>query len=118
MEHLLSRPDVFHVVDRYLQKCKDIGIHIRPDCFPCTNSMFSFDVVELSGSFLSFPPDDWLRLIDRVYRYRLKAKPELGIQFGVGGDTEALGLEAAGTSGPAKFVDLRKRFLESGVEMI
>ena len=29
MEHLLTHPDVFNVVDRYLQKCKDIGyVHL------------------------------------------------------------------------------------------
>lgn len=44
-----------------------------------------FDVVELSAGFLSFPSDDWLRLVDRVHSYGLKAKPELGIQFGAGG---------------------------------
>lgn len=25
MEHVLTHPDVFNVVDRYLQKCKDVG---------------------------------------------------------------------------------------------
>src|SRR5947209_12524542 len=50
MEHLLTHPEVFTVVDRYLQKCKDVG----------------FDVIELSSGFLSFPPEDWLRLVDKV----------------------------------------------------
>jgi phosphosulfolactate synthase (CoM biosynthesis protein A) len=63
MEHLLTHPEVFSVVDRYLQKCKDVG----------------FGVIELSSGFLSFPPEDWLRLVDKVHSYGLKAKPELGI---------------------------------------
>lgn len=42
-------------------------------------------MVELSAGFLSFPGDDWLRLVDKVHSYGLKAKPELGIQFGAGG---------------------------------
>jgi phosphosulfolactate synthase (CoM biosynthesis protein A) len=42
MEHLLTHPEVFTIVDRYLQKCKDVG----------------FDVIELLSDFHSFPPED------------------------------------------------------------
>lgn len=100
MEHVLMHPDVINVVDRYLQKCKDIG----------------FDVVELSSGFLSFPADDWLRLVERVHSYGLKAKPELGIQFGAGGDTETSDLEKTGTSDPSRIVNLGKQFIDAGVE--
>ncbi|KAL2427360.1 Protein HEAT-STRESS-ASSOCIATED 32 [Exophiala dermatitidis] len=100
MEHVLTQPDANTVVEKYLRKCKDIG----------------FDVVELSAGFLSFPPDDWLRLVDKVHSMGLKAKPELGIQFGAGGDTAAEDLEAAGTSDPSKVVNLGKKFIEAGVE--
>jgi len=100
MEHLLTHPEVFTVVDKYLQKCKDVG----------------FDVIELSSGFLSFPPDDWLRLVEKVHSYGLKAKPELGIQFGAGGDTDAASLEAEGTSDPSKVVNLGKKFIDAGVE--
>ncbi|KNG90555.1 hypothetical protein ANOM_001541 [Aspergillus nomiae NRRL 13137] len=85
-EHLLTHPDTNAVFDKYLQKCRDLG----------------FDVIELSSGFLSLPEDDWLRLVDKVHAYKLKAKPELGIQFGAGGDTPAAGLEAIGTSDPGK----------------
>jgi phosphosulfolactate synthase (CoM biosynthesis protein A) len=54
--------------------------------------------------------------VERVHSYGLKAKPELGIQFGAGGDTEAAELEAAGTSDPSKIVDLGKQFIDAGVE--
>lgn len=100
MEHLLTHPEVFTVVDRYLQKCKDVG----------------FDVIELSSGFLSFPPEDWLRLVDKVHSYGLKAKPELGIQFGAGGDTATEALESTGTSDPSKVVQLGQRFIDAGVE--
>jgi phosphosulfolactate synthase (CoM biosynthesis protein A) len=100
MEHLLTHPEVFTVVDRYLQKCKDVG----------------FDVIELSSGFLSFPPEDWLRLVDKVHSYGLKAKPELGIQFGAGGDTATEDLESTGTSDPSKVVQLGKRIIDAGVE--
>ncbi|GMF83495.1 unnamed protein product [Aspergillus oryzae] len=78
----------------------------------------SFDVIELSSGFLSFPEDDWLRLVDKVHSYKLKAKPELGIQFGAGGDTPASGLEAIGTSDPGKLVNLGHKFLNAGVERL
>ena len=68
----------------------------------------SFDVIELSSGFLSFPADDWLRLVERVHSYGLKAKPELGIQFGAGGDTETSDLEKAGISDPSRIVNLGK----------
>lgn len=101
-EHLLTHPDPDAVFDRYLTKCKDLG----------------FDVIELSSGFLSFPEDDWLRLVDKVHSYKLKAKPELGIQFGAGGDTPASGLEAIGTSDPGKLVNLGHKFLDAGVERL
>ncbi|KAE8409938.1 coma-domain-containing protein [Aspergillus pseudonomiae] len=101
-EHLLTHPDTNAVFDKYFQKCRDLG----------------FDVVELSSGFLSLPEDDWLRLVDKVHAYKLKAKPELGIQFGAGGDTPAAGLEATGTSDPGKLVSLGHKFLNAGVERL
>jgi phosphosulfolactate synthase (CoM biosynthesis protein A) len=46
---------------------------------------------------LTLPTDDWLRLVDRVQKAGLKAKPEVGIQFGAGGASAAEALEAEGT---------------------
>jgi phosphosulfolactate synthase (CoM biosynthesis protein A) len=89
-------------VDKYLRKCKDLG----------------FDVLEVSTGFLSIPQDDWLRLVDKVHSAGLIAKPECGIQFGAGGDTEAAELESIGTSDPSKIVNMGKRFLAAGVERI
>jgi phosphosulfolactate synthase (CoM biosynthesis protein A) len=43
-----------------------------------------FDIVEISAGFVSLPTDDWLRLIDLVRKSGMKAKPEVGIQFGAG----------------------------------
>lgn len=80
--------------------------------------LYRFDVIELSSGFLSFPEEDWLRLVDKVHSYGLKAKPELGIQFGAGGDTSAAGLESLGTSDPGKLVNLGQKFLNAGVERL
>lgn len=100
MEHVLTQSDTERVVDKYLDKCKDIG----------------FDVVEISAGFLSLPPDDWLRLCDHVMQKGLKPKPELGIQFGAGGDTEASDLELMGTSDPSRVINQAKKFVDMGVE--
>ncbi|KAJ5097597.1 hypothetical protein N7456_008318 [Penicillium angulare] len=98
-EHILTHPDANTAFDRYLKKCKDLG----------------FDVIELSAGFLSIPDDDWLRLVDKVHSYKLKAKPELGIQFGAGGDTPGF---SVGTSDPGKLVNMGHKFLNAGVERL
>ncbi|RYP58276.1 hypothetical protein DL769_009037 [Monosporascus sp. CRB-8-3] len=102
IEHVLasSGGDVPAAVERYLGKCKDVG----------------FDVIELSTGFLSLPGDDWLRLADRVQEAGLKPKPELGIQFGAGGDTGAAELESIGTSDPSKVINMARKFVGAGVE--
>lgn len=104
IEHVLTHsPDPHRDVDRYLAQCKNLG----------------FDVLEVSCGFLSIPPDDWVRLVERVNSAGLKAKPEIGIQFGAGGDTEAGELEGMGASDPSKVVNLGRRFVEEcGVERI
>lgn len=100
MEHVLTQSDAAEAVDKYLAKCKDVG----------------FDVIEISTGFLSLPPDDWVRLAERVQKVGLKPKPELGIQFGAGGDTEAADLESMGTSDPSRVINMAKRFVDMGVE--
>ena len=95
--------DPHAAVDKYLRKCKDLN----------------FDVVEVSAGFISLPPDAFLRVVDRVHAHGLRAKPEVGIQFGAGGDTSAAELEALGaTSDPSKITDLGKKFIDAGVERI
>lgn len=66
--------------------------------------------------FPGLPADDSLRLVDRVHFAGLKAKPEIGIQFGAGGDTQASYLESMGTSDPSRVTNLAKRFIDAGVE--
>ncbi|KAJ6540710.1 hypothetical protein B0H19DRAFT_1213013 [Mycena capillaripes] len=103
IEHVLTQSDPVRAVDKYLARLKNLG----------------FDVVEVSTGFLSLPPDDWLRLVDRVHSAGLIAKPEIGIQFGAGGDTAAADLESMGTSDPSKVVNMGRRFInEAGVERI
>jgi phosphosulfolactate synthase (CoM biosynthesis protein A) len=89
-------------VRRYVAECKKLG----------------FDIVEISAGFVSIPTDDWLRLIELVCKSGLKAKPEVGIQFGAGGATAAAELRAEGTRDPNWVVAQAKRFLEAGADII
>jgi len=57
-----------------------------------------FDIIELSTGFITLPTDDLIALVKAVKAAGLKAKPELGIQFGTGGATKTAELAAEGTS--------------------
>src|SRR3989442_6309342 len=89
-------------VRKYVVECKELG----------------FDIVEISAGFVSIPTDDWLRLIELVRKSGMKAKPEVGIQFGAGGATAAAELQAEGTRDPSWAIGQAKRFLEAGAEII
>jgi phosphosulfolactate synthase (CoM biosynthesis protein A) len=67
-------------VNRYIQECKKVG----------------FDIIEISSGFITLPADDWLRLAEKVEKAGMKAKPEIGIQFGAGGATRAEELAGCG----------------------
>jgi len=77
-----------------------------------------FDIVEISAGFISIPTDDWLRLIELVRKSGMKAKPEVGIQFGAGGATASAELEAEGVRDPNWAIAQAKRFLDAGAEII
>jgi len=87
---------------KYVAECKRLG----------------FDIVEISAGFVSISTDDWMRLIELVRKSGLKAKPEVGIQFGAGGATAAAELKAEGTRDPNWAIAQAKRFLEGGAEII
>src|SRR5216117_2456795 len=89
-------------VRQYVARCKKLG----------------FDIIEISAGFVSISTDDWLRLIELVRKSGLKAKPEVGIQFGAGGATAAAELQAEGTRDPSWAIAQAKRFLEAGAEII
>ena len=100
IEHVLTQGR--EAVTRYIQECKELG----------------FDIIEISSGFITIPPDDWLRLVEKVQKAGLKAKPEVGIQFGAGGATRPEELEAQGTRDAEWPILLAKRFLEAGAYMI
>jgi phosphosulfolactate synthase (CoM biosynthesis protein A) len=100
MEYVLTQGP--EAVDKYIDTCKDYG----------------FDIIELSAGFITLPTDDWLRLIEKVQEAGLKAKPEIGIQFGAGGDTAEAELESEGTLDTGYAVKQAKRFVDAGAYMI
>ncbi|AYY14791.1 phosphosulfolactate synthase [Actinobacteria bacterium YIM 96077] len=100
VEYVLTQgPDA---VDRYIDTCRQLG----------------FDVVEISTGFVTIPTDDVLRLVERVQRAGLKAKPEVGIQFGAGGATRPEELEAAGVRDVDSAISLARRCRDAGAESI
>jgi phosphosulfolactate synthase (CoM biosynthesis protein A) len=100
IEHVLTLGA--EAVDRYIQECKSLG----------------FDIVEISSGFITIPTDDWLRLVEKVQKAGLRAKPEVGIQFGAGGATSVEELAAEGTRDPEWAILQAKRFVEAGAYMI
>lgn len=82
IEHVLTQGS--DAVNSYIEECKELG----------------FDIIEISSGFITLPADDWLRLEEKVQKAGLKAKPEVGIQFGAGGATKAEELEDEGTRDP------------------
>ncbi|GCE48779.1 phosphosulfolactate synthase (CoM biosynthesis protein A) [Thermosporothrix hazakensis] len=100
IEHVLTQGP--EAVKRYIEECRNSG----------------FDILEISGGFISFPGEDWLRLVETVQKAGLKAKPEVGIQFGAGGATSAEELASEGTRDVEWAIGLAKRFLDAGAYMI
>jgi phosphosulfolactate synthase (CoM biosynthesis protein A) len=90
------------IVDRYIRECRNVG----------------FDILEISSGFITIPTDDWLRLVEKVKKAGLKAKPEIGVQFGAGGASAVEALEAEGTRDPALAIAQAKKFLDAGAYMI
>jgi phosphosulfolactate synthase (CoM biosynthesis protein A) len=100
LEHVLTQGA--GSVDEYIRECREVG----------------FDIIEISCGFITIPAEDWLRLIERVQQAGLKAKPEVGIQFGAGGATKAEELETEGTRDPQWCIQLARRFLDAGAYQI
>lgn len=89
-------------VKQYISECKALG----------------FDIIEVSTGFISIPTDDWLRVIEDVQKAGLKAKPEVGVQFGAGGDTAAGELASEGVQDVGYAIKQAKRFLDAGAYII
>lgn len=96
MEYVLTQGA--GAVKQYIRTCKEMG----------------FDIIEISSGFITLPTDDWLRLVEWVQEAGLKAKPEIGVQFGAGGSTAASSLKQAGQRDAGYAIRQARRFLEAG----
>ncbi|HEX7370803.1 MAG TPA: phosphosulfolactate synthase [Rhodanobacteraceae bacterium] len=89
-------------VAKYLKEAKEVG----------------FDVIEISAGFITMPTDGMLRLIEQVKQAGFKAKPELGVQFGSGGDSGEAELAAEGKKDTGDLVKRVKRVLDAGADIV
>lgn len=89
-------------VAQYLQEAKEIG----------------FDVIEISTGFIMLPTSGLERLVKQVVAAGLKAKPELGIQIGSGGDSGEAELAAETKKDVGDLIDRGKRALDAGASII
>lgn len=100
MEYVLTQGK--DAVKNYINEVKELG----------------FDIIEISTGFISIPTDDWLRVIEDVQKAGLKAKPEIGVQFGAGGDGTIAEYEAEGIQDVEYATSQAKRFLDAGAYII
>jgi phosphosulfolactate synthase (CoM biosynthesis protein A) len=89
-------------VDAYVAECRDLG----------------FDIIEISSGFISIPAPDLVRLTELVQKAGLKAKAEVGIQFGAGGASAVAELEAEGPRDVGAAIELARRQLDAGAYLI
>lgn len=89
-------------VKRYVTECHEVG----------------FDILEVSKGFITLPTDDVVRLVEQVQQAGLKAKPEVGIQFGAGGATSPEELEQEGTMDVGWAIEIARRCLDAGAYMV
>lgn len=95
-------PEGPQAVEAYLRTCRELN----------------FDVIELSCGFITLPTEDWQALVRKVRALGMKAKAEVGIQFGAGGASRAETLEALGTADPGWMIQQAQRLLEAGADEI
>ncbi|WP_373893916.1 phosphosulfolactate synthase [Virgibacillus sp. CBA3643] len=89
-------------VDHYINECKRVG----------------FDIIEISTGFITMPTDDIVRLVEKVQKAGLLAKPEIGVQFGAGGTNTIEQNEAEGITDPSQAIEVGKRCLDAGAYML
>lgn len=100
MEYVLTKGK--ESVKKYIEEVKSLG----------------FDIIEISTGFISIPTSDWQRVIEEVQKAGLKAKPEIGVQFGAGGDTAAGELRQEGIQDVDYAIRQAKQFLDAGAYLI
>lgn len=89
-------------VDQYLKEAKELG----------------FDVIEISTGFIMLNTSGLQRLVEKVIKAGLKAKPELGIQIGSGGDSGEAELAAESVKDIGDLIIRGQKALDAGASII
>lgn len=100
MEYVLTKGK--ESVQKYIKECKEFG----------------FDIIEISTGFISLSTSDWQRVIEDVQKAGLKAKPEIGVQFGAGGDGTIAEYQSEGTQDVDYAISQAKKFIDAGAYLI
>ncbi len=100
MEYVLTQGK--DAVRKYIRDVKELG----------------FDIIEISTGFISIPTSDWQSVIEDVQKAGLKAKPEIGVQFGAGGDGTIAEYEDEGIQDVNYAIQQAKQFLDAGAFLI
>src|SRR5258706_1501329 len=100
IEHVLTCGSA--AVESYIRECEGLGV----------------DTIEGSARFVTLPLDDMASLVQAVRQAGLRAKAEVGIQFGAGGASTPEELESAGAGDPGWMIERARRLLNAGAEMI
>jgi phosphosulfolactate synthase (CoM biosynthesis protein A) len=78
-----------------------------------------FDVVEISSGFLVMGSDDIVRLTEVAdEEYDIEPKPEINVQFGVGGASDPEELERQGQQDPEQAIEEGRKHLDAGADLL
>jgi phosphosulfolactate synthase (CoM biosynthesis protein A) len=80
-------------------------------------------ITEIRGPYYTpmgrrYLEDPLVRLVEHVRKAGLKAKPEVGIQFGAGGASRVAELESQGVQDVGRAIRLARRYLDAGASLI
>lgn len=89
-------------VNRYIDEAKRLG----------------FDIIEVSNGMVVLPDNDFVRIVQYIHNAGLKAKAEVGIQFGAGSSTSAAELQAEKPRDTVAVIELSRRLLDAGAWMV
>lgn len=78
----------------------------------------SFDIVEVSSGFLAIDSSDLVALTERIVDNGMKAKPEVNVQYGAGGEASVEDLEDDASVNTRRAIEEANRHLDAGAYKI
>jgi len=101
----------------FLERALPLGVEAVDQCLDICGAL-GFDTIEVSAGFVSVPSDDLLALARRALDHGFRVKPEVGVQFGAGGDSPVQQLEAEATRAVDQAIRAAERYLELGIPVV